>query len=411
MALTLSTFNALLKEYYTNETVNNLVYKDRPLLALIPKEKKFPGRELPIPTIFANPQGRSVDFPTAQTASLTSTTQPRAFNLTRTKDYGIVTIDTEAMEASETDEGAWMDARTTEIDGIIQAVSNSLATAMYRSGWGDIGKVVTLVSTTGVTVNGADINNFEYGMAVVFAAAQSTGALRAGGALVVSGVDRNSGTVTFSTSTAGITGLAVGDYIFCNGDRQNTGSPVPIKCMGLGGWNPFTAPTVGGGDNFFGVDRSVDSRLYGQNYNGTSATPEDACIALINRVCQQGGNPDYLFMSFYQFAKLISQANANRRYVNVVTEAGIGFEAVELLGPKGPVKIVPDQFCPRDFGYLVQLDKLRLYSIGEAVRVIENDGLMALRQPSLDGVEVRVGFKGNLGCWAPVTMGTVQFAP
>ena len=70
-------------------------------------------------------------------------------------------------------------------------------------------------------------------------------------------------------------------------------------------------------------------------------------------------------------------------------------------GPKGPVKVIPDQNCPSATAFLLQMNTWKLYSLGKAVRVIDTDGLSMLRQASADGVECRYGFYGNVGCRGP----------
>jgi hypothetical protein len=47
------------------------------------------------------------------------------------------------------------------------------------------------------------------------------------------------------------------------------------------------------------------------------------------------------------------------------------------------------------------MDTWKLYTTGKAVRVIDTDGLQMLRQAASDGVEVRYGMYGNMGCRAP----------
>jgi hypothetical protein len=69
-----------------------------------------------------------------------------------------------------------------------------------------------------------------------------------------------------------------------------------------------------------------------------------------------------------------------------------------------------DQFCQRNTAWGVNMDHLSLYSLGKAIRLIENDGNSLLRQASADGVEVRAGFKGQLGCTAPASLVQVTLA-
>ena len=113
----LSGFDAALKNHYTNDRVEDMVYKDNPFMALVPKYESFGGRNLPIPIIYGNPTGRSKTFSTAKTSGGTSGSGSKItdFVLTRTKDYGIATIDNETMWASEGDPNAFVEAATTEM--------------------------------------------------------------------------------------------------------------------------------------------------------------------------------------------------------------------------------------------------------------------------------------------------------
>ena len=141
MALDLTSFDAALKQHYTNDAIENLVYKDNPFFALVAKYEEFGGRNLPIPLIYGNPQGRSATFSNAQTRGGTTNSQITDFVLTRVKDYSIATIDNETLEASKGNQNAFMEAATTEIDGAINSLTRSLAVAQFRGSDGSIGQV------------------------------------------------------------------------------------------------------------------------------------------------------------------------------------------------------------------------------------------------------------------------------
>src|SRR3954465_7254128 len=108
--LNLTTFDAVLKQHYTNDRVEDMVYKMNPLLALIPKMEDFGGRNLPIPIIYGNPQGRSKTFTNAQTRGGLTSSKVTDFVLTRVRDYSIATIDNETMKASKNNEDAFLEA-------------------------------------------------------------------------------------------------------------------------------------------------------------------------------------------------------------------------------------------------------------------------------------------------------------
>ncbi len=46
--LDMTSFAAALKVHYTPQRVENMVYRDNPLLAMLPKYEQFGGKNLPI---------------------------------------------------------------------------------------------------------------------------------------------------------------------------------------------------------------------------------------------------------------------------------------------------------------------------------------------------------------------------
>ncbi len=64
--LDLVSMNAALKELYSGQVVENLVYSDNPFLAMVPKGSDFGGKYKPIPIQTGVSQGRSSTFSFAQ---------------------------------------------------------------------------------------------------------------------------------------------------------------------------------------------------------------------------------------------------------------------------------------------------------------------------------------------------------
>jgi hypothetical protein len=185
--------------------IKRMTYQDHPLLALIPKYEQFGGKNLPIPIIYGNPQGRSSLFSKAK-ANMTPG-KYKDFVITRAKDYGLCSIDGETIDASKGDKNAFLEAMTTEIDGTFESLTRSLATSAYRSGSGSIGQIgATSVVSTAVCVlsNPEDVVNFEVGQTIVASTADGGGSIKltssTENALTVLKVDRISGTVTFSAA-------------------------------------------------------------------------------------------------------------------------------------------------------------------------------------------------------------------
>jgi len=400
MSLDLTTFAAALKQHYTNDMVENMVYKDNPFLALIPKYEQFGGENLKLPIKFGIPQGRSSTFSNAQ-ANKTNT-QLRAFLLTRDRDYSLASIDNETIEASKGNSNAFMEAATTEIDGAIESATRSLAISMYGSGSGSIGQSSTSVTGTSIQLKEVeDVTNFEVGMELVFSTADGGGSVKSG-SVTITGVNRDSGVVTTDALTAidGGSGVAADDFVFVQGDYD-------LKIKGLLAWLPNTAPTSG--DNFFGVDRSVDvSRLAGIRHDGSSSPIEEALIDAASRVAREGGKPDYCFVSYSKFSDLEKALGSKVQYIDAHASAEIGFRGISISGPRGTIKVIPDQNCPNNRAFMLSMQYWKLYSLGKAPKILDSDGLKFLRESSADAVEVRVGYYAQMGCRAPSYNANVQ---
>jgi hypothetical protein len=395
-SLDLTSFASALKEHYTDERVQNMVYKDNPLLAMMPKYEQFGGKNLPIPIIYGNPQGRSATFSTAQANKTAS--QITDFVLTRNRDYSLASIDNETLEASKGNANAFMEAATTEIDGAINSITRSLAIAQYRSGSGSIGQANAATTTTALQLKeAADVTNFEVGMELVASTADGGGSVKSG-SVTVTAVDRDSGAVTIDAASAidGGSGIALDDFLFVEGDYDS-------KVKGLQAWLPDAAPTAG--DNFFSVDRSTDAtRLGGIRYDGSSQPIEEAIIGAIHRVAREGGRPSHLFMSYEKWDELAKSLGSKVQYIDEAVKIGnahLNFRGIMVHGPKGPVKVLPDQNCPNGRAFLLQLDMWKCYSLGKAPQILDTDGLKMLRESSADAVEVRVGYYAQVGCRAP----------
>jgi hypothetical protein len=397
-ALDMTSFAGALKEHYAGQTVQNMVYKNNPLLALVPKYEKFGGKNYPLPLIYGNPTGRSATFSNAQANKNGS--KIVEFLLTRNSDYALASLTNEVLEASMGNANAFMEAATCEIDGAINAAARSLAIGMYGTGSGTIGQVASGMATTVITLTNAnDVTNFEVGMVLKAATTEAATSLRAG-SVTVTGVDRDAGTLTAAAAwTAGIAALVANDYLVVDGDATN-------KIKGLSAWIPFTAPTS---TAFFGVDRSVDtSRLAGIRQDGSAKPIEEALIDLAVRIGREGGSPDYCFMDFSQYANLEKALGSKVQYVDVPAGGTIGFKALQIQGPRGTIKVIPDQNCSNSYAWMLQLDSWKLYSLGGAPKILDSDGMKMLRESSADAVEIRVGYYAQLGCAAPGFNGIVK---
>ncbi len=395
MYLDLSAMNAALKELYDGQVVENLVYADNPFLAMVPKNTDFGGKYKPIPIIIGASQGRSATFSNAQGNQ--SAVVIDSFFLTRVSDYSIATIDNQTMLASATDKMAFLEGSKVLIDGALRSLTNSLSSALFRSGTGSIGQISGSVTTGAITLsNPQDIVQFELNM-TLNATATDGGTNRAGLGYVIS-INRSAGTLVVSDigqgGAAGTpSGWVSGDYLVVQGDKN-------AKLSGLAAWIPKTAP---GATPFFQVDRSVDTvRLGGVRYDGSAQSIEEALIDASSLTAREGGKPETAIVDFASFSALEKGLGSKVQYVDAKSPANIAFRGIMVNGANSVIKVFPDRNQLPKTAHLLQMNTWCLETLGDAPQILRyGDGLEMLRVYNADAGEVRTGYYGNLRTNAP----------
>lgn len=394
--LDLTAMNAALKELYDGQVVENLVYADNPFMAMVKKNTDFGGKYKPIPIISGVSQGRSSTFSFAQ--SNQSAVQIESFLLTRASDYSIATIDNQTMLASRTDKMAFLEGSKLVIDGAIRSITNSAASALFRNGTGTIGRIGTITTTgagpyttTIVLANVNDVVQFEVNMYVL--ASATDGGTVSTDVLVITKVNRSSGILTLTSAATPSGTWAIGAYLQVQGDTN-------LKMKGLSAWLPAVAPTTG--DNFFGVDRSVDpTRLGGIRYDGSAQSIQEALIDASSLLAREGGKPNVCITNFASYSALEKSLGSQVQYIDMKV-ADIGFRGIMVNGANSIIKVFPDRSCQAQTGYLLQMDTWALEGLGDVPQILRyGDGLEMLRVYNADAGEVRVGYYANLRTNAP----------
>jgi len=397
-----SAMNAALKELYDNQTVENLVYNDNPFLAMVRKNTDFGGKYKPVPIITGASQSRSSSFSNAQTNQ--SPVQIESFFITRASDYSIAQIDNQTMLASRTDKMSFLEGSKVLIDGAITSITLSLSSALFRSGTGSIGQMASISTGAVVLSDSNSITQFEVNM-VLQASTTDGGTPHAALGYVIS-VNRSAGTMVVSTSYGGVAATpaswVASDFLLVQGDSN-------AKIKGLLAWLPTVAP--GSSDNFFGVNRSVDStRLAGVRYDGSSQPIEEALIDASSLLAREGGKPDVCIMSYASYSALEKSLGAKVQYVDAKHDmAEIAFRGIEINGANSRIKCFPDRSCPSRQAFLLTMKSWCLESLGDAPQILRyGDGLEMLRVYNADAGEVRVAYYAQLSTNAPGHNANVQ---
>ena len=412
----LSNFDAAMKHMYPIKKVENLVYKNNPLLSMMPKVTSFTGRNVTYAVEYGQTPGRSANFLTAQTNR--GGTKLEDFVVTRVKDYAVVSLDNETLLAADGSEGSLLDVAKAKTDSALHALARSMGQAVYRDGTGHIGATNVNGSTTTIAlVNAADIRNFEIGMRVVRSTSTAGSALLDGGAAAeITAVDRTAGSFTIHANSVAVwpNGTTSADLLYVEGDATDNAAPTTTnfkRLAGIEAWCPTSAP---GATSFFGVDRSQDTtRLGGQRITGSGSIKESLLNAMVT-IYREGGLPSHVFLPPDLWLNLandmvgvplsagtVTAGTSRRRYGPDDVSGVVGFSAIELAGPSGVIPVYADHNCQPGVAWILQMDTWEFRTLGSAPRILDFDGLSGLREQNADGVEYRWGWYGNILCKAP----------
>ena len=411
---------AALKELYTDdkEYMKDLVYKENPFLALVPKNESpdgFAGKYIPVPLEYGTPQGRSHSFANAQNQQ--TATALVSYFVYVIEDYQLVTITNLLMEQTKTNAGAFVDAAKLQMDGGFRNITNNIAFELFGSGTATRGSSSAASSQTGGTApggvilpltNAQQIVAFEVGMLLV--ASATDGGAPSTDTVTITAVNRATGVVTGTASAATLsanwaigTGIA---FLTVSGDLPSTGASNTgsfLALSGLAAWIPVVSPATN--DSFWGVNRSADpTRLAGCRFNAQAFTIEEGmtnALAFLNR---EGGKPDLCVMDFASYAALVNALGAKVQYVQVNhDEVEVAFEGITFQSAYGRVTVLADRSCPPQTAYLLTMNTWKLRSLGKVPHILTYgmEGLEGLRVGNADALEIRIGYYGNLICSAP----------
>lgn len=396
--------NVLEELYLRDNVIPDQIFRDNPLLGMLPKSTEGGGKYRHVHMRHIRPQGRSASFSTAQSNSVGS--KRVGFDVTWVSNYQVAGIDGDVIDDASGNETILIDHIQSEMDGALDNMRDDLAHSVFNNSGGARGVVGTLGNGSGTNdlvtlADPEDVAHFEVGMKIVFSAndgSSSGHSLKSSTASTIEIVDRDAGTIEFEENVATNSSAAADDYMFVEGDFQS-------KWGGLDGWVPSSAPTTG--DDWYGVDRSVDPvRLAGVRYTGTGMPLETAIINGSARVrrWKKGASINLGVMNPIKWAQLEVSLGDRKRIQEVKGEgpaAHIGYDAIMLATPNGQVPIISDPNAPSDTIWLLNKDSWMIETVGDMVRLLDEDGLPFLRQNSSDGYELRIKSRGNVWCKEP----------
>jgi len=417
-----------LKELYSDDAwvMRDLVFNRNPALALIDKDETemgLGGKYFPIPVLYDTGAGRSANFGNAQQYQSAPATVE--FNVTRVQNYSLATLTGDFLRASAENIGAFMPGAELNVKAAFQSIGNDLAHDIFGDGSGTRGSYG--VGSGSIAAGVITLDNpgmalqFAVNMALVsFSVAGQTPTQSTGANLgFVIAVDTGAGTVTVSATQGGAAGTPVNwstafPYLAQVGDvnfiSNGLNSANMLKVAGFAAWIPSVAP--GGGDNYFGVNRSVaPTKLAGLRFNGSLESIQDALIDSVNQLAANGseaGDPDFIFINPISYQALVKQLTSQGVYqmikAKINEDVSISFKALVLPTANGEIAILQDRNCPAQTAYIITLKTWKLRTLGKCPQFLTYPGFydqLGIPVPGSDAIQLQIGYYGNLTCNAP----------
>lgn len=346
------------------------------MLGTIKKNNNFVGEDMKVatPTSFAGGVG-SGSLPTANPAAAVKAT------LTAKSVYSVTQIQREAIKASMTSEGAFVQGLKWNVEKAVEAFNRNASRILFSDGTGALGTVdanatgtataPVVIITAATWVEGYweenDYVNFGTDASVfrVDSVVPSTRAV---------GMTRISGSLDLTTSGAGMIAY-----------MQNSKDNDP---MGLKGVCDATTGTLYG----VTVARRWQATQIPAGGAGISADILNELILKVQYKC--GKTPKKIMTSYTQYRKILNFLEDHKVY-QVDPRASelkgkISFKGLEYISDAGPIGIFADKMCDDDRLYAVNDDFIEAHHRPD-FGWFDDDGTVFLRESGSDAYSARYG--------------------
>lgn len=382
---------AQLKVYYKKEGVENLLFRNSPLLKKIKKDR-VEGKEQRFAAMYSRGGAASGDYTAAKTLASTVAGNVE-FCVQPGQLFSVYSMNAKEVAASRSNAGAYMKVGGNKMFAASESFRKTLAAALYGTGYGEIASVPssgwTLAASTPVDITLPEdaIMKIDVGSKLVVKATVATAETSAKNTLTVNSINGTTVNVTPASST----NAASGDVVCLKGSMNGNS---PILPVGLDAWLPVKAKRTGDawttyiGTDFFGVNRSVSAdRLAGAFYDATGADSAAtqkksyAVTQLIKKLRRQGSLCDLIVMNDTDFLGFASEIEASNTYFTQTStkakkEASIGISEISAAFSTNYIEnIIDDPYCVAGRFYVLDSTAVEFWGYTNVDKVL-NDGVV-----------------------------------
>ena len=374
MAITTeNAIKSMLKTYYKKEGIQNLLFRNSPLLKKIKKET-VEGKSQNFAAMYSRGGASSGSF-TAAKSKASTVAKTAEFSVEPGQLFSVYTMNAKEVQAARTNAGGYMKVGAAKMFAASESFRKTLAAALYGSGYGEICAVPTggwsFTASTPATITLPEdaVMKIDVGSDLVVKATKTTAETSATNTLTVTAINGTSVTVTPS----GNGDPNAGEIVCIAGSMSGNDALLPV---GLDGWLPVTKKRTGDSwasyiaTSFFGVDRSVNpDRLAGAFYDATGAseTKTNAVTKLLKKLRRQGSLCDMIVMNDDDFLDFSNEIQSTNTYFTSTStkekkKATVGFTDISAAFSTNYIEnCIDDPYCNKGRFYILSSDSVEFW--------------------------------------------------
>jgi len=309
-----TSFDALLRELWPQQDIYDELYDiNETFFGIVSKDTSFYEKIRHIAVGYGFTNGLSATFSSSKANKAPSV--QAEWKVTPVTYYSLFSIQRQLLRRAQNKKAAILPALERESRMAIEGWKRMQGIYLFnKSGIGDLGQAASSggISTNVITLSSvSDVKHFEQGMTLDFSVDNtgSAGVRASTQPLTITKVDREAGTLTTNVNvTTAIPTAANSDYIYRSGDYNAIVS-------GVYAWVPIA---VAGATAFFGLDRTKDpQRLGGWRVTCTGLSPRAAAKKTAKVLKENGGKPNYYYLSPNDFLNLMQELESAGTLRNV----------------------------------------------------------------------------------------------
>lgn len=400
-AATTANVPLILKDLWL-DGVEDYLYEDRPLYAMMGKSTDWVGEKLKVTCKYSNGTSVSSKFGTAKKNKRVN---KYAQMEVETADlFALWSVDQKLMALSRSEKGAlvrYIDESTTDA---AEKFRRRTAWQLWGNGGGAAGKVLTVSTNQVALANPHGVRNFEIDDPIEFASDDGRGGAGVYDfVLTITEIDEDDGILVFDSNIPA--DVQVGDFLFHEDDYGDDDHVIK------GVFTYLCLEKPGTGDepaDIWGMDRTVfPTRLGGHRMTpSANLTVVEAVKEALTKAYRRNIKTTHIFVSPEVFNEVEMTLDSTvRRGTQSVGK--VGFDTLEFTKQGGgTVSLVQDADIPLgpnggDLIVGLNMPKWKFHSAEEWGQWLNNNGQKMRVEENANSLEGRLGGYGNAYCRAP----------